>query len=70
MLVRYSSLDLNDEDAHIAGGKMDNVVLGLNWYMHGNARWMINYVMSTVSDGGDDEVGTAGAFISRFQFDF
>ncbi|MCD4690447.1 hypothetical protein K8S17_03210 [bacterium] len=70
LLARYSSLDLNDEDADVAGGKMDNVTVGLNWYMHGNARWMINYVMSTVSDGDGDEIGTASALITRFQFDF
>jgi len=70
ILARYSSLDLNDEDADVYGGTMDDVTLGLNWYMHGNARWMINYVMSTVGDGDGDEVGTASALITRFQFDF
>jgi len=70
LLARYSSLDLNDEDAGIAGGKMDNITFGLNWYMHSNARWMINYVMSSISDGDDEEVGTASALITRFQFDF
>ena len=70
LLARYSSLDLNDEDAHVAGRKMDDVTIGLNWYMHGNARWMLNYIVSTVSDGGGDELGAASAFITRFQFDF
>jgi phosphate-selective porin OprO/OprP len=70
VVARYSSLDLNDKDAGVAGGKMDDITLGLNWYMHGNARWMINYVISTVSDGDAEEIGTASALITRFQFDF
>jgi phosphate-selective porin OprO/OprP len=68
--ARYSSLDLNDEDAGIEGGKMDNITLGLNWYHHANARMMFNYVMSSVKDADDEEVGTANAFAVRYQVDF
>ncbi len=70
IVARYSSLDLNDEDAGVAGCAMDDITLGLNWYMHGNARWMVNYVMSTVSDGAGEEIGSATALVTRFQFDF
>jgi phosphate-selective porin len=49
---------------------MDNITVGFNWYMHGNARWMLNYVVSAVSDGDGDSMGGASALITRFQFDF
>ena len=68
--ARYSSLDLNDDNADVFGGKMDNVTLGLNWYLHSNARLMFNYVMSSVKDSIDDELGSANAFTMRTQIDF
>jgi phosphate-selective porin OprO and OprP len=70
VVARYSSLDLNDETAEVYGGKMDNVTLGLNWYLHSNARLMFNYVMSSVKDHDDDGLGRANAFTMRMQFDF
>jgi phosphate-selective porin OprO/OprP len=68
--ARYSSLDLNDDNADICGGKMDNVTIGLNWYLHSNARLMFNYVMSSVKDHDDEELGRANAFTMRTQIDF
>lgn len=70
VVARYSSLDLNDENAEIYGGKMDDVTVGLNWYLHSNARLMFNYVMSSVKDHDDQELGTANAFTMRTQIDF
>jgi len=70
IVARYSSLDLNDADAEIYGEKMDNVTVGLNWYLHSNARLMFNYVMSSVKDHDGDEQGAANAFTMRTQFDF
>lgn len=61
--VRYSSLDL--ADAGLAGGQVDDVTLGLNWYPYANVRWMLNYVL-TDRDG----VGEADAVQMRLQVDF
>jgi len=69
LVARYSSLDLNDDAAEVYGGKMDNRSIGVNWYLHSNARLMFNYVMSSVKDH-DDELGTVNAFTMRTQFDF
>ncbi|MBD3368505.1 MAG: hypothetical protein GF405_10100 [Candidatus Eisenbacteria bacterium] len=70
LAVRYSSLDLNDEGAGIYGGRLDDVSLGVNWYFHAHARMMCNYVMATVKDEDDEEIGGADAFVTRLQFDF
>ena len=70
VVARYSSLNLNDADAEILGGKMDNVTVGLNWYLHSNARLMFNYVMSSVKDDEDEELRVANAFTMRTQVDF
>lgn len=40
--VRYSSIDLDDQD--IVGGKEDNITLGVNWYPTSHTRLMFNYV--------------------------
>ncbi|MBN2565752.1 MAG: hypothetical protein JXB46_08575 [Candidatus Eisenbacteria bacterium] len=68
--VRYSSLDLNDENASLDGGKMDDMTLGLNWYLHSNARIMFNYVKSSVKDSEDSVVGSTNALAMRMQVDF
>jgi phosphate-selective porin len=49
---------------------MDDVTLGLNWYLHANARVMFNYVMSSVKDRDDEELGSANALTMRTQIDF
>ena len=70
VVARYSNLDLNDDTAGVYGGKMSNTTLGLNWYLHSNARLMFNYVMSSVKDHEDEELGTVNAFTMRTQIDF
>ncbi len=70
VVARYSSLDLNDDNAEIYGGKMDDVTVGLNWYLHSNARLMFNYIMSSVKDHDNDEMGKVNAFTMRTQVDF
>jgi len=70
VVARYSSLNLNDAEAKIYGGKMDNITMGVNWYLHSKARLMFNYVMSSVKDHDGEEQGVANAFTMRTQFDF
>lgn len=61
--ARYDAIELNDNE--IAGGEMDGVTLGLNWYLNPHTRIMWDYVMADVKDVGDVDT-----FQMRFQFDF
>ncbi len=44
LALRYSTLDLNDVDADIEGGKASNITLALNWYINNNFVTKINYI--------------------------
>ena len=61
--ARFSSIDLND--GNIAGGKMDNLTAGLNWYLNPNTRFMWNYIHSD-----KDGIGNADILLIRLQIDF
>ena len=63
LAVRYSVLDLTD--AGIEGGELRNWTVGLNWYLNGHTRVMLNYVRADRTD-----VGTAHYVMTRFQIDF
>jgi phosphate-selective porin OprO/OprP len=64
--ARYSSLDLTDSG--ISGGEIDDITLGVNWYLNNNMRMMFNYVNSSVENGSFDE--SADIFLLRFQVDW
>ena len=66
--VRYSSIDLSDEN--IMGGEADNVTVGLNWYLNPNVRWMINYVNSDVEDRVNVDDDDLNIVQTRLQIDF
>jgi len=61
--ARYSGLDLSDRD--IAGGELDNITAGLNWYLNPNTKIMWDYVHAD-----KDDIGQADMLIMRLQFDF
>jgi phosphate-selective porin OprO and OprP len=61
--ARYSRLNLDDEP--IFGGKLQDVTLGLNWYLNPNTKIMWNYVSADRVD-----TGRANIFQTRFQVDF
>jgi len=42
MGLRFSSIDLNDNNYN--GGEMDDITLGLNWYLENNLKVMLNYI--------------------------
>jgi phosphate-selective porin OprO/OprP len=61
--VRYSTIDLID--GNIDGGQLNDITLGLNWYLNPATRVMTNFVLADVKD-----VGKARIFQTRFQIDF
>ena len=63
LAARISGLDLNDGE--VRGGELTNFTAGLNWYMHPNARVMLNFIHAD-----EDTLGDAQAITTRFQVDF
>lgn len=61
--LRYSSINLNSND--INGGQLNDITVGLNWYLNPATRIMINYVLAQLN-----EVGNARIFQMRFQLAF
>jgi phosphate-selective porin OprO/OprP len=77
LAARLSHLDLND--GPVLGGDMQNMTLGLNWYVNPNCKFVFNYVHSWASSprirNGVITFGTlvnsqTDAFAVRCQLDF
>lgn len=49
LVARYSTMDLNDFDANVRGGKEEIVTVGANWYANANIRLMLN-VLNVTND--------------------
>lgn len=64
LAVRYSSINLNNGD-DLAGGKMNDLTVGLNWYLNPATKIALNYIYSDVV-----ELGKANIFQMRFQITF
>ncbi len=58
----YSHRKPNDE---IEGGELDDITVGLNWYLNPNTPFMFNYVHADL-----DEVGASDTFQTRAEVDF
>jgi phosphate-selective porin OprO/OprP len=75
LVVRYSTLDLNDLSAGIEGGSADNFTLGVNWYINNNFILRANYTSvdnDIYADNDGDFVGNddLDIFAVRFQYMF
>lgn len=65
LAARYSHLNLNSKDVDINGGVLNDITLGVNWYLNPVLRVMFNYV-HTNRNG----VGYANGVQARFQVVF
>ncbi len=61
--ARFSYLDL--DDGSIRGGNLNDVTLGLNWYVSPRIRVMANFVRAHLRNNV-----TANLFQMRFQIDY
>ena len=61
LAARYSSFDLTDANE----GKLDNITLGVNWYLNSRTRIMYNFIIS--DDQGPENTNI---HLLRFQIDF
>lgn len=62
--ARYSSMDLSEAHA----GTLNDITVGLNWYLNPCTRLMFNYVMGTLDNHGVET--TENTFQCRMQIDF
>jgi phosphate-selective porin OprO/OprP len=66
--ARYSFLDLQVAGLPDTARKLEDITLGVNWYLNPNMRIMGNYIRSHVT--GSDISGDADIFMLRMQVDF
>ena len=64
LAARYSSMDLSEAN----GGILNDITLGLNWYLNPSTRIMFNYVMG-VADLNSEDINE-NTFQMRMQIDF
>ena len=64
LAVRLSSMDLTTANA----GTLEDVTIGINWYLNPNTRVMFNYVMGEMITG--EEIVTENAIMMRVQLSF
>lgn len=64
--LRYSNLDLNDET--IRGGEIDDMTVGLNWYVNQYVRLSANYVAVLDIGGGAHDDDEPDIYEMRMQF--
>jgi phosphate-selective porin OprO/OprP len=68
LAIRYSSLDLDDRG--IAGGKQQDMTVGLNWYPRRDLRLMANYVYVSAAPNKNGEDESPSLLQVRAQLDF
>ena len=70
LAVRLSNLSVSDDVADVNPGlpkQVNNMSLGLNWYLTSHARIMYNYV---VTDDDNQSLGNLSGHLIRIQMDF
>ena len=68
VVARYSNLNFDKADLPASATEMNDVTVGLNWYLNPNVRLMANYIRSCVD--GNDISNAADIFMMRAQIDF
>src|SRR3990167_1526176 len=66
--VRYSTLDLNDND--IQGGKETDYTAGLNWYLNQHVELMFNYIFGLARPDDNGKNKTLNIYAAQLQLYF
>ncbi len=67
LAARWSFIDLNNEN--IAGGRLNDLTFGINWYLNRFTKFQLNYIHAFLSTPGVGE-SDAGIVALRAQVDF
>lgn len=67
LAARWSYIDLNSQG--VAGGRLNDVTIGLNWYLNRLAKFQLNYIRAMLNDPTDG-YGAADIAAMRVQVDF
>jgi len=66
--ARFSAIDMQES------GSLEDITIGLNWYLNPNTRVMLNYVMGEITNGAElyneSKTTTENAVMMRIQLDF
>jgi phosphate-selective porin OprO/OprP len=66
--VRYTYLDMSN--GPVQAGRLDNVTIGLNWYLNANAKLQFNYDYLHRGDTNNGAQGNVHAFGTRMALNF
>ena len=73
LAVRYSYLDLNDEDANVLGGESNSLTLSVNWFVHSHVNFHLNQTWANLdhhADGDSVYEGSDTLSISSFRVEY
>ncbi len=65
--ARWSYIDLNDRN--IAGGRLNNITVGVNWYLNPRTKFQFNYIRAFLNDANQGNADTDIVAV-RAQVDF
>lgn len=66
--ARISSLDLSDDGAD--GGELQDLTVGVNWYLNPNTRLMVDYIIADLDPTAGAPDGETNILAFRWQFAF
>ena len=66
LAARISNLDLTD--GAVDSGELDDMTLGVNWYLNPNTKVMVNYIVADLDPAGGGAEGTTDILEFRVQF--
>ena len=70
LVARYEDVDVDDEKGQTAGA--EKWILGMNWYVNNNVKFMLNYISAEVDEalaqGDNDDDGDALSFRAQYAF--